>query len=58
MLNYIDHIDGPSNTLIKFILENNIEAPLDWKGYRALTEKWRKKRKKWEQIFFFIHLIN
>ena len=31
--------DGPSNTLLEVIAENNGKAPADWKGFRALTEK-------------------
>lgn len=39
-LNMINgRIDGPSNTLIEIIKNNNEEAPPNWKGYRELTEK-------------------
>lgn len=31
--------DGPTNTLLKYMRENNCTAPSDWKGYRALTSK-------------------
>ncbi|EGR34816.1 hypothetical protein IMG5_001570 [Ichthyophthirius multifiliis] len=31
--------DGPSNTLLDVIKENNGRAPDDWKGFRILTEK-------------------
>mgnify|MGYP000972596083 CR=1 FL=1 len=33
------HVDGPSNTLLEVIAENGGKAPLDWRGYRELTEK-------------------
>ncbi len=32
-------IDGPSNTLLEVIKENNGQAPSSWAGYRVLTEK-------------------
>ena len=34
-----DRPDGPSNTLLSVIQENGGKAPIDWKGYRELTEK-------------------
>ena len=36
---YIDWTDGPTNSLLKFIENNNNKAPDDWKGYRALNAK-------------------
>ena len=33
------YFDGPSNTLLEVIKENNQKAPKDWQGYRVLTEK-------------------
>lgn len=32
-------IDGPSNTLLEVIEESGGNAPADWNGFRALTEK-------------------
>lgn len=32
--------DGPSQGLIKFIEENNGQAPEDWKGYRRFEWNW------------------
>ena len=34
-----DIVDGPSNTLLEVIKENNGKAPSGWKGFRVLTEK-------------------
>jgi len=31
--------DGPSNTLLRVIQEHGGKAPIDWNGYRELTEK-------------------
>ena len=31
--------DGPSQTLLEFIDENKGDAPMDWAGFRELTEK-------------------
>mmetsp|Transcript_10692 Transcript_10692/g.10806 ORF Transcript_10692/g.10806 Transcript_10692/m.10806 type:complete len:92 (-) Transcript_10692:81-356(-) len=31
--------DGPCITLMEFLLNNNLNAPEDWKGYRELIEK-------------------
>ena len=31
--------DGPSKTLIEVIEDFNMQAPKDWAGYRALTNK-------------------
>jgi hypothetical protein len=32
-------IDGPTNTLMKYMAEYNFEAPKTWRGYRELVEK-------------------
>ena len=53
MLENVGHIDGPSNTLLEVIKENNGKAPGDWKGFRILTDKWKKKKKKNYDFFFF-----
>jgi hypothetical protein len=34
-----DYIDGPSNTLLSVIHDNNEKAPSNWNGFRELTEK-------------------
>ncbi|EGR27667.1 hypothetical protein IMG5_191510 [Ichthyophthirius multifiliis] len=39
MLIHVNYIDGPSNTLIEVIQYHNMQAPQDWQGFRALTEK-------------------
>ena len=31
--------DGPSETLLEVMARENFQAPKDWEGYRALTEK-------------------
>lgn len=31
--------DNPSRSLLKFMQEYNFKAPVDWNGYRKLTEK-------------------
>jgi len=31
--------DGPSKTLLNYILQNNCQAPSTWEGFRALTSK-------------------
>jgi len=32
--------DGPSITLIDWIVHANYKPPSDWKGCRVLTDKW------------------
>lgn len=34
-----DYKDGPSNTLLEVIRSTGGKAPLDWRGFRELTEK-------------------
>lgn len=34
-----DYKDGPSNTLLEVIRSSGGKAPLDWRGFRELTEK-------------------
>ena len=41
-----DYIDGPSNTLLSVIHDNNEKAPTNWNGFRELTEKWLTDKKK------------
>ena len=36
---FIDWNDGPTNSLINYIEQNNKKAPQDWKGYRSLLSK-------------------
>ena len=36
---FIDWNDGPTNSLINYIEQNNKKAPQDWKGYRNLLSK-------------------
>jgi hypothetical protein len=31
--------DGPSQTLLRYMRDQNFEAPSTWKGYRPLTSK-------------------
>jgi hypothetical protein len=31
--------DGPTLTLVDFIIENGLKSPPDWDGYRVLSEK-------------------
>ncbi len=31
--------DGPSQTLLRYMANQNFEAPASWKGYRPLTAK-------------------
>ncbi len=31
--------DGPSSTLLEFMAKHGYAAPLEWPGYRELTEK-------------------
>ena len=32
-------VDGPSTTLLNVMAEHKFLAPVDWRGFRELTEK-------------------
>ena len=36
---YLENNDGPTNVIINFLKEYNLEKPYNWKGYRELTSK-------------------